>query len=237
MGNTQTSYSSKGLENPLFFDLQQCLIQIKTLSEDRKKLHQNAKDIEKITKQALASIEYALFAMHCTQTQLPLTTFSAAAVASDVKSDLQQLAKTYNIDLCLEASKKLEPVYANAMAIKGSLYGLLSTMILSNPQAPKPSRPTITIAVQQTATTTQRLGVYSDDFEINLSTFMAPSNHGVRPRMVLPSSSAGSGLGLAVAAQLVGALDSNLQHFRHKKARGIGFYVPMSAQLSLLSIV
>ena len=131
-GNTQTEYGDMGFSNPLFLDIQERLLQIKALSEDSKNRAENLKEINVITKCSLQSIEYALFAIRANQTQLPLTTFSASAVAHRVKSELSVLARVYGVELCLDSSPKLDPIFANEMAVRGSLSGLVATLLLSN---------------------------------------------------------------------------------------------------------
>ena len=217
--------------NPLFVDFQEKFIQIKALAENGQDLEQNAELIEKISRQGLGILNYVLFAVHANQTELPLTSLSAAAAAQDVTSELSQLAKAYNITLKLDAGKKLEPVYANYSALKGSLYGLLSGLILSNQSTGKS---TITVAVQQTATTTQRIGVYSNDLNINMADIANAGQLSHKAKMIVPDSSSSSGIGFALASQLVNRLDSNLKSFSHKRSKGVGFYIPMSRQLSFI---
>lgn len=217
--------------SPLFVDFQEKFLQIKALAENKQSLPQNAELIEKISRQGLGILSYVLFAVHANQTELPLTSLSAAAAAQDVTSELSQLAKAYNITLKLDAGKKLEPVYANYSALKGSLYGLLSGLILSNQNTGKS---TITVAVQQTAITTQRIGVYSNDLSINLSDIASAGQLSHKAKMLAPDTSSSSGIGFALAAQLVDRLDSNFKSFSHKRAKGVGFYVPMSRQLTFI---
>ena len=229
--HNQNITTEMDFRNPLFVDFQEKFLQIKALAENGQNLQQNAELIEKISRQGLGILSYVLFAVHANQTELPLTSLSAAAAAQDVTSELSQLAKAYNITLKLDAGKKLEPVYANYSALKGSLYGLLSGFILSNQST---SKSTITVAVQQTATTTQRIGVYSNDLNINMADIANAGQLSHKAKMIVPDSSSSSGIGFALASQLVNRLDSNLKSFSHKRSKGVGFYIPMSRQLSFI---
>lgn len=229
--HNQDKISEMDFSNPLFVDFQEKFLQIKALAENGQNVNKNAELIEKISRQGLGILSYVLFAVHANQTELPLTSLSAAAAAQDVASELSQLAKAYNITIKLDAGKKLEPVYANYSAIKGSLYGLLSGLILSNQSSGKS---TITVAVQQTATTTQRIGVYSNDLSINLADIANAGHLSHKAKMIAPDTSSSSGIGFALASQLVDRLDSNLKSFSHKRTKGVGFYVPMSRQLTFI---
>jgi len=225
--------SNLGQFSPLLLDLQTHFLQVQALANTDDLSSQSVKEIRLLSRHALAIIDYAVFAIDCTQTELPLTTVSAAAIAQNVASDLQQLAKTYNVDLDLDITKKLEPVFANESAMKGALYSLASSLITG--VYPLKKRVRIVIAAQETAPTTQRLGVYSPDIMISPSAIkLARTLAGGKARAVVPSQMSHSGLGLVVSDQLTRALGSPLRRFTHRDQKGIGFYVPMSPQLSFI---
>ncbi len=231
MGN-KINYSLKVVQqaSPLLIDLQTRFLQIKTLSEQ--KSVDNIAEIELLSKHALATLDYTLFALDAHQLSLPFTTVSAAAVASDVAHELTPLAKAYNVDIQLDAAHALEPVFANEAALRGSLHGLLSSLISARPSDNKPAR--VIIAAQQTLPTTQRLGVYSSDIIIsNLATKQARSLAG-QTRSVAPADLHHSGVGLVATDQLLKMFNSSVKSFKHKGMQGLGFYVPLSTQLSLL---
>lgn len=218
--------------NPLYLDFKEKFLQIKALAEAGKSAN-NLELIEKISRQSLDTLNYVLFAMHAKQTELQLTSISAAAAAQDVASELSNIARAYNVELEMLASKKLEPVYANQSAVKGSLYGLLSSMIVSCPSAGH-KKSKIVVAVQQTAISTQRIGVYSEDISISLADISKAGNLSSKAKMSSPETTSSSGIGYALAGQFVDLLNSDLQSFSHKAAKGVGFYVPISHQLALI---
>ena len=210
---------------PLLFDLQTTFLQVKALAEVSKGDQTSLKEIQTLSKYALATLDYALFAVNNLQTEIPFTSVSAAAAAQDVVQDLRSFSKSYGVELELDFTKKLEPVYVNEAALKGVLFGLVSSLILSQKYRPESAK--FTIAAQQTSPKTQRIGVYSSGQTVKTSIIN-------QARSLAPNDISGSGLGLVVSDQLVTALGSELQQFTHRKQKGIGFYVPMSAQLSLL---
>lgn len=218
--------------SPLLYDLQTRFLQVRALAEVSKGDKTSLKEIQLLSKHALVTLDYALFAVDALQTELPLTSVSAAAAAQDVAQDLWQLSKTYGVELELDVSKRLEPVYANEAALKGALFGLVSSLIVS--QQPSDKKLRFVIAAQQTAPKTQRLGVYSPDGVIGSNTIRQARKLAGNARSVAPSEVHNSGLGLVVSDQLTQALGSELQRFTHRRQKGIGFYVPMSAQLSFL---
>jgi len=166
------------------------------------------------------------------QTELPLTTLSVAAAAQDVSSNLKQLAHIYGVDLKLDITQKLEPVFSNQSAIKGAIYGLASSIITS--QQPTKKKVRLIIAAQETAPTTQRIGIYSPDIQINQSALKQARKLANNARLLVPSETQMSGLGLLVSDQLAQALGCQLRRFTHRGHNGLGFYVPMSTQLSLV---
>ena len=90
------------------------------------------------------------------------------------------------------------------------------------------------MAVQQTSPKTQRIGVFSPDIKMSLSGVRRANSFANHARMTAPKDISHSGVGLVVSGQLIELLQSKLQAFSHKGQTGLGFYVPMSAQLSLL---
>ena len=117
--------------SPLLYDLQTRFLQVRALAEVSKGDKTSLKEIQLLSKHALVTLDYALFAVDALQTELPLTSVSAAAAAQDVAQDLWQLSKTYGVELELDISRRLEPVYANEAALKGALFGLVSSLIVS----------------------------------------------------------------------------------------------------------
>lgn len=217
---------------PILFDIQTRFLQIKTLSESKNISKSDIADIERLSKHALSTLDYAMFAINSMQTELPLTSVSAAAAAQDVAQDLWHIAKAYDVDLRLDVGKRLEPVFTNEAALKGTLHGLASSLITArDPQAKKQS---VVLAIQQTSPKSQRLGVFSSDIKMSLSGVRKANSFANQARMTAPNDIAHSGVGLVVSGQLIELLQSKLQAFSHKGQTGLGFYVPMSAQLSLL---
>lgn len=219
--------------SPLLFDLQNHFLQIRALAEAKEPDPQSIDEIRLLSRHALLILDYAMFAIDAAQTELPLTTISAAAMAKDVAEDLKRLAGAYDVDIDLDVTKQLEPVLTNEAAAKGALYGLASSLIVIPRSSDKKIR--IVIAAQETKPNTQRLGVYSPDLKVTpsavkLSRLLAGKN----ARSVAPAEVHHSGLGLMVSDQLSQALGSQLLKFTHRGNKGIGFYVPMSAQLSIL---
>ena len=226
--------SGSGLQqiSPLLHDLQTRFLQVRAIAETSAGDKKSLREIQLLSKHALATLDYALFALDATQTELALTTVSAAAAAQDVAHDLWQLSKTYDVELELDVTKRLEPVFANEAALKGALFGLASSLIIAKKMGGGRSR--FVIAAQQTAPKTQRLGVYSPNGMIGPRTVHQVRQLSGRARAVAPSEIHNSGLGLVISDQLTQALGSELQRFVHRGQKGIGFYVPMSAQLSLI---
>lgn len=218
--------------SPLLFDLQNHFLQVRALAEISSNDKAAVKEIELVSKHALIALDYALFAIDALQTELPLTSVSAAAAALDVTENLRLLAKAYGVELELDISNKLEPVYANEAALKGVLYGLASCLITANGITNK--KPKIVIAVQGTAPKIQRLGVYSPNIIMPTSAIKQARQLAGKVRFVAPKELHHAGLGLVVSDQLAQALGSRLKKFTHRGQMGIGFYVPMSGQLGLL---
>ena len=233
MANTDNT-ALNGLKqiSPILYDLQTRFLQVRALAEVSKGDKTSLREIQLLSKHALATLDYAMFAVDSLQAELPLTSVSAAAAAQDVAQDLWQLSKTYGVELELDVTRRLEPVYANEAALKGALFGLVSSMIVSVQPTGKKMR--FVIAAQQTAPKTQRLGVYSPDGVIGIDAIKQIRTLAGNARSAAPAELHGSGLGLVVSDQLTQALGSELQRFTHRRQKGIGFYVPMSAQLSFL---
>ena len=230
----RTALKSNELEriSPLLLDLQTYFLQIRALVEPKKVEEQSLKEIGLLSKHALAILDYALFAVDGFQTELTFTTLSAAALAQDVAENLRQLALVYNVDLDLDVTKTLEPVFTNELAAKGTLYGLASSLITAS--QPSKKRTHLIIAAQETAPDTQRLGIYSPDLRISPKAIRQARVLAGQARSMAPRELHSSGLGLIVSDQLAIALGSHLKRFVHRGQRGIGFYVPMSTQLSFL---
>jgi hypothetical protein len=218
--------------SPLLFDLQNHFLQVRVLAEISSTDRAAIKEIELVSKHALIALDYALFAVDALQTELPLTSVSAAAAAQDVAENLRLLAKAYDVELELDISNRLEPVYANEAALKGVLYGLASSLITASGITVK--RPKIVIAAQGTTPKVQRLGVYSPNVIMPSSAIKQARQLAGKVRFLAPKELHHAGLGLVVSDQLAQALGSRLRQFTHRGQRGIGFYVPMSGQLGLL---
>lgn len=213
--------------NPILFDLQDKLLQIKALLE-----HGNNEQAQKLAVYSLQSIEYATFSIQAKQTSLPLTSFSASAVVSQSVFELRDLAKEYGIQLNFEASKALDLVFTNPIALKGLMHSLISSLITDNLIDNKYK--VISLAVQQTKDNYQRIGIYGPDLSIKPSQFTKSIKLAETSRMSAPEISSGSGLGLATSYNLVEALGFQLKSFQHKGLSGVGLYVPISEQLTLV---
>jgi hypothetical protein len=218
--------------SPLLFDLQNHFLQVRALAEMSSTDKTAVKEIELVSKHALIALDYALFAVDALQAELPLTSVSAAAAAQDVVENLRLLARAYDVELELDISNKLEPVYANEAALKGVLYGLASSLITASGLTAK--RPKIVIAAQGTTPKVQRLGVYSPNVLMPVAALKQARQLAGRVRFLAPKELHHAGLGLVVSDQLAQALGSQLKRFTHRGQSGIGFYVPMSGQLGLL---
>jgi hypothetical protein len=218
--------------SPLLLDLQSHFLQIRALSETSASNPENLNEIQLVSRHALSILDYAMFALDMAQTELPLTTISAAAIARDVTENLRLLAEAYEVDLDLDVTSRLEPVLTNESAAKGALYGLASSLIVSPNSAKKRTR--IVIAAQETKPNSQRLGVYSPNLLINPTKIKLSRLLAGKARSAAPTEVHNSGLGLVVSDQLTQALSSKLSRFNHRGNKGIGFYLPMSPQLSML---
>lgn len=214
----------------LLYELQQLLVQIKSCSEVNNK--DSLQNVNQLSKYGLNLLHYTLFAIETQQTELRLTTLSAAAALNDVYYQLAPLAKAYNVNLNFEASPSLEPVYANRTTIMGSVYALVAGLITG---INTKERTDITIAVQQTKPKQQRIGVYSNSIAVKPSTInKALGQLNSVKRMSMPSVTHRSGLGFAVSIELADRLNAKYHSFDHLSSKGIGFYLPESAQLSLI---
>lgn len=213
-------------------DMQAHFLQIRALAENNEISPQSLKEIKSLSKHALTTLDYALFAVDALQSELPLTTLSAAAVAQDVAANLKQLANIYGVDIQLDITRTLDPVYTNQSAIKGALYGLATSLITNHQPSSKKAK--LVIAAQETSPLSQRLGIYSPDLQIKPSTIKLARTLSGEARATAPKESFDSGLSLLVSDQLTQALGSGLRRFTHRGQKGIGFYVPMSSQLSLI---
>ena len=233
MSNRPIGYLEKsGNVSLLLYDLQMRFLQIKAISETSTDRNQTAKETILLSRNALTLIDYAIFAMNALQTELPLTSISASAMAQDVAQDLYKIAQSYNIEIELDTSKKLEPIYANEAAVKGALFGLVSSLIAAHPNAGKKSR--FVISAQQTSPDRQRIGIYSADAYIQKDSIRKIERLSFDARASAPKDMYNSGVGLLISQHLVDALGSELMNFTHKKQKGIGFYLPVSGQLSFI---
>lgn len=214
----------------MLYELQQLLIQIKSCSEVAG--DNSIKDINQLSKYGLNLLHYTLFAIESQQSSMPLTSVSAAAALHDVYFELGPLAKAYGVKINFDASPSLEPVYANKTSIQGSVYALVAGLITGiNTE----SSANITIAVQQTKPGQQRIGVYSNILALKPSLVNKSLNKlGGPKRMAMPDITHRSGLGFAVSKELAERLNARYHSFDHLKNKGVGFYLPESAQLSLL---
>jgi light-regulated signal transduction histidine kinase (bacteriophytochrome) len=212
----------------LLYELQQLLVQIKSCSEVTDEI--SLQNVNHLSKYGLNLLHYALFAIEYQQTELPMTSVSASGAMHDVIYELRPLAKAYGVTVSFDYSSELEPVYANEVMLKGSIYSLASALITGNNNIKN-----ITIAVQQTKPKVQRIGIYSNDIGINTS-FVKKSLSNAKNvnRMYLPKFSHRSGLGFAVSKELADRLNAKFCNFEHIGGKGVGFYLPESAQLSFL---
>lgn len=218
--------------SPLLLDLQNYFLQIKTIADTDCVTVNDKQDIQLLSKHALMMLDYTLFTMDALQTELSFTSVSTAAAVTDVAESLRLLAKKYDVDLALDITNTLEPVYANEKALKGAVYGLASSLITIN--KPTGQKIKIVIAAQETSPQWQRVGIYSPDVDILPATIKKASKLAGQARSLAPKSLHTSGLGLVLTDQLSNVLGSSIQRFTHRGYRGVGFYVPLSGQLQFL---
>ncbi len=212
----------------LLYELQQLLIQIKTCNESGDAA--SVDTVGLLSNHGLRLLHYALFAIESQQTSLPLTSVSAGAAMHEVIQELRPLATAYGATINFDASPNLDPVYAHKTSLKGSVFALLAGVITSSTNG---AAPQITLAVQQTKPNEQRIGVYSDTTPITLS-LMKQRSHRRTARMANSDISHRSGLGFLVSQLLAERLDTSYASFAHRQSQGIGFYLPESAQLTLV---
>jgi len=216
----------------LLYDLQIRFLQIKAIAESNPMDSSVQQNTVLLSKNALMMIDYVAFAINTLQSELPLTSISASALAQDVAHDLYKLAQAYNVEIELDTSKKLEPIYANEAAVKGALFGLASSLISAQQDNSKRTR--FVIAAQQTAPNLQRIGVYSADAHIQKESIRKVGHLSQAARASAPKDMHNSAIGLLMSNHLVEALGSELKNFTHKKQKGIGFYLPLSGQLTFI---
>jgi hypothetical protein len=220
--------------SPLLFELQNYFIRIKTLSDTSAGLLPKRKqitDIERISKHALTVLDYALFALESRQINLPLSAVSAVAAAEDVAHELTQIAKSYDVKLQLETTKRLQPVYANEAALKGALHGLAHSAVTAQTNDQKR---TVILSVQATQPGKQRIGVLAPGLHFTSKTVSKAHNLASHARVTAPNELYAGGLGLVVSDELTKALDTALTTIRRHKQNGVGFYVSTSNQLQLV---
>lgn len=194
---------------------------------------QNQQIVNNLSKYGLNLLHYALFAIENQQVELPLTSVSAGAAMADVVYELTPLAKAYGATIAFDSSPSLDPVYANETSLKGSVYALVSGLLTGINSSGNNTH--ITIAVQQTKPKEQRIGIYSNNIPINPS--LLKRRLGLlkqSSRMGMPSVTHRSGLGFAVSRELTERLNTKYHSFDHLDNKGVGFYLPESAQLQLL---
>ena len=215
-------------EATLLYELQQLLIQIKACNEVADA--DSATTVGLLSQHGLQLLHYALFAIEAQQTELALTSVSAAAAVHDVLHELSPLAQSYGATIEFNASPYLEPVFAHETSLKGSVYALVAGMITASTNG---IAPRITVAVQQTKPKEQRIGVYSNTTPINLAMLRQKTTNRSM-RMDASGGSHRSGLGFMVSQLLAARMETKFAAFAHNQTPGIGFYLPESAQLQLL---
>ena len=212
--------------NSLLFDFQEKFIQLKALAEAKDGYDQ----IGQISSEALSMLNYILFASHYKQTELELTSVSAAGAAKDALFDIHQISKNMPVDICFESSKQLDLVYSNTTAIRGIVFGLAAGclhMIEPNQRA------RVVVSVQQTNVNTQRIGIFSRDLDLR-ATDIRKTGSSTQNLMITPGLSANSGIGFYISNELSKIIKSEIRQFSHRSLSGVGFYVPLSNQLQLV---
>jgi signal transduction histidine kinase len=220
--------------SPLLFELQAHLIRIKALADTSTKItpkRAQLVEIEKVSKHALSMLDYALFAIETRQVALPLSPISATAAAQDVMQELASLAKSYDVTLELDVTKRLQPIYAHEAALKGVLHGLAYSAITAQSVE---QRRTVTISVQGTQPGQQRLGVFAPGVTFTGKSIERAKAVSGSARLAAPSELYAGGLGLLVSDELSKALHTALTTIRRHKHTGVGFYVSTSNQLQLV---
>lgn len=220
--------------SPLLFELQAHLIRIKAISDTSTKFtprRAQLAEIEKISKHALSMLDYALFALEIRQTSLQLSPISATAAAQDVIQELQSLAKSYDVTLELDATKRLQPIYAHEAALKGVLHGLAYSAITA--QSAEQKR-TVTLSVQGTQPGQQRIGIFAPGITFTGKSIERARAVSGSARVAAPTELYAGGLGLLVSDELTKALHAELTTVRRHKHSGVGFYVSTSNQLQLV---
>jgi len=175
-------------------------------------------------------LNYILFASHYKQTELELTSVSAAGAAKDALFDIHQISKKMPVDICFESSKQLDLVYSNTTAIRGIVFGLAAGclhMIEPNQRA------RVVVSVQQTNVNTQRIGIFSRDLDLR-ATDIRKTGLSQKNLMITPELSANSGVGFYISNELSKIINSEIKQFNHRSLPGVGFYVPLSNQLQLV---
>ena len=220
--------------SPLLFELQAHLIRIKVIADTSTKYTPRKTqliEIEKISKNALSMLDYALFAIETRQTALPLSPISATAAAQDVMQELQNLAKSYDVTLELDATKRLQPIYAHESALKGVIHGLAYSAITAQSSEQKRR---VTVSVQGTQPGQQRIGVFAPGITFTGKSIERARAVSGTARVSAPAELYAGGLGLLVSDELSKALHTSLTTVRRHKHSGVGFYVSTSNQLQLV---
>lgn len=230
--NDKSDYSLDVLSkySPLLMDLQTRFLQIKALAEVSSS--DKNKNIEMLASHGLATIDHSLFAIDSHQLNLPLTTVSSAAVAIEVMRELDALAKEYNVSIDLDIARSLGPVFSNKQALKGSLYGMISSLIIARPA--DSSKNIRIVVVAKSDRQKQKLGIYSKDIPINSLVIKQLNNLSPTARSLAPAGMHHSGVGLHAAEHLTDLIGSPLKSFKYKGMKGVGFSLPLSNQLSFV---
>jgi len=214
----------------LLYEIQQLLIQIKACNEVGDK--ESVATIGSLSKYGLQLLHYSIYAIESQQTELKFTSINAAGAIHEVCQELEPLAKSYGATLHFDASTNLDPVYANADSLKGSIYALAAGVITSSINGVAPH---LTFAVQQTKPNEQRIGLYYETHELSLKTLNKSRQlWGKAQRMAKNGYIAKGGLGYAVSTLLAEQLDVSFLSFEHNQIPGLGFYLPQSDQLTLV---
>lgn len=171
----------------------------------------------------LATDERALF-----ETE-PIT---ISSVLYDVGTQLQPIAKAYDVRLELNMAGKYGPVMAHRKGLQSALVSLGYALIESLPATDRPQ------LKLQLATHRCRYGVvaglYCENEELSSEALRLGQQLYGRARQPLTGLSAGSGAGVFVADALLHAMSSQLTVSRHQKLRGLGAVLQPNPQMQLV---
>ncbi|HET8708699.1 MAG TPA: hypothetical protein VFL85_00285 [Candidatus Saccharimonadales bacterium] len=171
----------------------------------------------------LATEEQALF-----ETE-PVT---ISSVLYDVGTQLQPIAKAYDVRLELNMAGKYGPVMAHRKGLQSALVSLGYALIEALPAADRPQ------LKLQLATHRCRYGVvaglYCEAEEISTEALRLGRQLYGRARQPLTGLSSGSGAGVFVADALLHAMSSQLTVSRHNRLRGLGAVLQPNPQMQLV---